>query len=119
MPASGKNSWMPVMAGILLLVAGIVALLRGLARMLLAGFIERPVMMGLGLEIAGGFQVVMAVIIIIGAIFALRRKVWWLALVASVITVLQFLAVGIFSTIVGFLGIFALILVASSRQEFT
>jgi hypothetical protein len=117
MPASSKSSWMPVLAGILLIVAGAVALLRGLARMFLAGFVERPVM-GLGMEIAGGFQVVMAVIIIIGAIFALQRKVWWLALTASVIAVLQFMAVGIFSTLIGFLGIFALILVAASRQEF-
>jgi len=114
MAKSSSKTWMPTVAGILLLIAGAIALLRGLGRMFIASFTERP-LLGLGLEIAGGLQVVLAIIIIIGGIFAVQRKVWWLALTASVIATLHLLAAGIFSTLVGLIGILAIILLAVSK----
>lgn len=110
MAKSSSKTWMPTVAGILLILDGALALLRGLGRMFVGGLLERP-LLGLGLEIAGGLQVVLAIIIIIGGIFAMQRKVWWLALIASILAIFTL-------PLSGLLGILAVIFIALSKKEF-
>jgi hypothetical protein len=110
MAETTKRGWMPTVAGILLFIDGVFALLRGLGRMFVGGLFE-TMPIGLGLEIAGGLQVVLAVIIVIGGIFALQRKVWWLALIASIFAIFTL-------PLSGLLGILAVIFIALSKKEF-
>jgi len=78
---------MPLTAGILDLVAGIPALIIGvlfLADAEVTGWLSGVV----GFGVLTGTTVVMAtifaVIAIVGGVFAIRRRTWWLALVGSI-----------------------------------
>lgn len=99
----------PKTAGILSIIAGVI------------GLISSPIMIAYGslamLEGWGGFYlfqagflfIIIGIIAIAGGIFALRRKIWGLALAGSICAIICFL----------FLGIPATIFVAQSKREFT
>ncbi len=85
------GTWMPLVAGILDLVAGIPALIfgiflatgLGIFGALIGGFAGVP---GVG-AILGAIAVpviIFAIIAIVGGVFAIRRRTWWLALVGSI-----------------------------------
>jgi lysylphosphatidylglycerol synthetase-like protein (DUF2156 family) len=101
-------------AGVLLIIAGIIALLRGMGRVFIGGALDRP-LLGLGLEIVGGFLVLIAIVIILGGIVCFLRKMWWLALIASILAAISVLFVHL---LIGLLGIMALIFIVISKKEF-
>jgi len=85
------GTWMPLVAGILDLVAGIPALIfgiflaagLGIFGALIGGFGGVP---GVG-AILGAIAVpviIFAIIAIVGGVFAIRRRTWWLALAGSI-----------------------------------
>ena len=110
-PAGGSQptpqTWMPVVAGILTIVAGVVDFFVGLivgARGHVAGFF------GIwGLGAFGVPHIVLGIIAVIGGIFALQRKVWLMALVGAICALMWPLSL---------LGILSIIFVCLSQKEF-
>jgi uncharacterized paraquat-inducible protein A len=89
------GTWMPLVAGILDLVAGVPALILGIALAVGLGMLGGLIgglggIPGLG-AIMGAIAVPMiifAIIAIVGGVFAIRRRIWWLALVGSIFALL-------------------------------
>ncbi len=109
MAESKAKTWMPVVAGILLLVVGGISLLQALARITFGGMMLRSFWTIIGIKIAALIKSFFALIVVVGGIFTLRRKVWWLALVGAIFATLNTML----------LGIPALILVVLSKNEFS
>lgn len=105
-PEAIPKTWMPVVAGILTIVAGgfnfFVGLIRGAIGH--AGFFS---IWGLGAF--GVPHIVLGVIAVIGGIFAVQRKVWLIALVGAICALMWPLTL---------LGILSIIFVSLSRKEF-
>ncbi len=100
------ETWKPTAAGILTIIAGVsIILLRGL--------------MGLGYDWPLGIaSIVLGLIAIVGGIFALRRRVWGLALAGAICAVYPFHPYGsLIWTLV--IGILAIVFVALSKNEFS
>jgi hypothetical protein len=103
--ASMKTTWKPIAAGVLDVICGCCTLVGGL---LFAYFVTAASTMGsAGWEVFV-FPTVAGIVAIVGGICAIRRKIWWLALVGSIAALLPFWV----------LGIASLILIALSRDEF-
>ena len=96
------------MAGILILVVGGLALLGALFRVVFGGMFLRSFWGFIGFKITAVIRTISAVIVVAGGISALKRRVWWLALVGAVLATLDTML----------LGIPALILIALSKNEF-
>jgi hypothetical protein len=105
-PQPAPQTWMPVTAGILTIVAGVVDFLVGLIRGAIghAGFFS---IWGLGAR--GVPLIVLGIIAVIGGTFALQRKVWLMALVGAICAL-------IWPTTL--LGILSIIFVSLSQKEF-
>jgi hypothetical protein len=98
---------MPVVAGVLTIVAGAVDFLVGLvvgARGHTEGFFG---IWGLGAR--GSPHIILGIIAIIGGIFALQRKVWLMALIGAICALMWPLSL---------FGILSIIFVALSQREF-
>ena len=118
MDTTVQRTWKPTVAGILDIIAGVFALMGGLILVLLGTVSVRflayfdvqafqlpPVvfLLATGLPL-----LVLGILALVGGIYALRRKIWGLALAGSIATVL-------FSQL---FGILAIIFVALSEDEF-
>ena len=112
---------MPMIGGILLVVAGIVSIANW--GYIMAVFATDPTAAGIlamipGLAtlvyICGGIFIVLSIITLLGGVMALRRKMWALALVGSILGLFTFGFYGI-SSILSLVG---LIILAISRKEF-
>ena len=79
-----KKTWMPVAAGVILLITGIFGLIRGLVKLISGTYLLRSYYGVLGVETAGVVLVIMGVMCLIGAIFALRRDLWDVAFAGAV-----------------------------------
>jgi hypothetical protein len=100
-------TWMPVVAGILTIIAGVADFFVGLivgARGHVAGFFG---VWGLGAF--GVPHIVLGIIAVIGGIFAVQRKVWLMALVGAICALMWPLTL---------LGILSIIFVCLSQKEF-
>ena len=114
--AKAGGTWMPLVAGILDLVAGVFALLIGIA--LAAGLGMLGALIG-GLGGISGVgaimgtiavpMIVFAIIAIVGGVFAIRRRIWGLALAGSICA--------LFSP-AWILGIAAIVLTALGKKHF-
>jgi hypothetical protein len=107
-----RNTQMPVIAGVLILVsAGFRAL--GLLAALVFGLFVLIWPSGGGLIALGAVIVIVCaallVLAVVGGIDALRRRNWGLALAAAIIVTLPF----------SLLGVAAIVLLALSKEEFT
>ena len=124
---AGKSDWMPLAAGILDLVIGIPALLVGIVlsfvgTMLPQWIAEAPELAedleGIPMEFFTGMGVVMsilAVLAIVGGIFAIRKGRWGLVLGGSICAIFA----GIPLYLAGlFLGIPAVVFTALGREHF-
>jgi hypothetical protein len=109
---ASKETWMPTTAGILDIIAGSCGLLASLVFISLGGvarFIPDvptflfPIFTALSIPIAA-----IGILAIIGGIYALRRKVWGLALAGSI--------AAFFPSWI--LGLTAIVLTALSKNEF-
>ncbi|MBA7715374.1 hypothetical protein ES703_124415 [subsurface metagenome] len=91
----GTPTWKPTVAGVLDIVGGVIGILIG--GVVLADDI------GIGIPMC-----VVAIFAIIGGIFAIRRRIWGLALAGSICALLT----------TGILGTLAIIFVAMGKGEF-
>ena len=107
------KTWKPVVAGILMIIAGITAIV---AEIIYAASGDLGVFAGIPLvessaSLGGGLYATGA-IAIVGGIFAILRKVYWITIVGDIcsmfFTIWQVLVMGIIS----------IILIAVSRREF-
>jgi hypothetical protein len=109
-----NKTWMPMTAGILDIICGCWALLIAFA-FIFVGSVARfiPDVPAYLFPIFTAFSVpfgVIGILAIVGGIFALRRKVWGLALAGSIAS--------LFSLHLFFLGIAAIVFTALSKKEF-
>jgi hypothetical protein len=107
-----KKTWMPMTAGILDIVAGSFGLIASLIFVFMGGVMRfvpdvprflGPIFMGL----AGPFAIV-AILAIVGGIYALKRKIWGLALAGSIAAFFGSWP----------LGVAAIVFTALSKNEF-
>ena len=108
MPAGAKRTAMPIAAGILSIIAGFLGFFLGifLATIMEATWWEEGAF-GFGLFF-GVPIIIFGIIAIVGGVYALRRRIWGLALAGSICAFLG----------AWFLGIPAIILIALSKKEF-
>ena len=119
-PPAKPQTMMPMIGGILLMVAGLTAIgfwayVAFVAATLVEGFV--PIGGGLLtgiIAVCGAIMIILGIIALLGGLMALRRKMWALALVGSIL--------GLFT--IGFYGIssllsfVALIILVIARKEF-
>jgi len=116
------GTWMPLTAGILDLVAGIPALIIGIVLAASLGMLGALIgglggVPGVG-AIMGAIAVpliIFAIIAIVGGVFAIRKRTWWLALVGSIFAFLAGLPL-ILPAI--FLGIPAIVFTIMGKKHF-
>ena len=100
-----EKTWKPTVAGILAIIAGVSLLIMGLV-ILGVGIIPFWFMGWFG-AVSAPF-IILGIIAIVGGIYALKRRIWWLALVGSICA----LPAGFI------LGILAIIFVIMGKGEF-
>jgi hypothetical protein len=107
-----NKTWKPVTAGILDIIAGAAGLILGFGFMIgvaLVGFVTQlPMWLNTLIPLVSIPLIILGLIDIAGGICALVRKVWGLALVGSITTLIT-------SPVI---GIIALVLTAISKKEF-
>jgi hypothetical protein len=99
-----QKTWKPIVGGILSIVSGTVFIVAGIL-ILSAEWGEIP---PIALAFALPTLLIGSMTPIVGGIFALKRKLWTLAIVGSICTALGFI----------FTGVPALVLIATSKNEF-
>jgi uncharacterized membrane protein HdeD (DUF308 family) len=102
------NNWKSTAAGILSIIAGLLAILLALMmfrRHEVIGLLSR----GGRWRVVGMFALLMGIMSIIGGIFALMRKAWGAALAGAITALYPW----------GVFGILAIIFVAMGKQEFS
>jgi len=107
-----KETWMPTTAGILDIIAGSCGLIAALIFIFLGGVMRfvpdvPPYLWPIFTALAVPFAIV-GVLAIVGGIYALRRKIWGLALAGSI--------AAFFPSWI--LGLTAIVLTALSKNEF-
>jgi len=105
---TASQTWMPVVAGILAIIAGVVDFFVGL----IVGAIGHAVgfISGIwGLGVLGLPHIILGIIAVIGGVFALQRKAWVIALVGAICALIWPLTL---------LGILSIVFVCLSRKEF-
>ncbi len=122
-PPPIKKTNLPVAAGILVLLAGLLAIGNGVFYLLFPSSSLGSISLPPGvtqqdveniLQVCGSIEVIFGLVAIMGGVFAVQRKHFGLAIVGAV---LGMLSLGFtFGGIFGFIG---LILVAVSRKEFS
>ena len=111
---ANNKTWMPMVAGILDIVAGCWALLLALVFIFIGSMTQfipdvPPFLFPILTAVSVPFSVI-GILAIVGGIYALRRKVWGLALAGSIAS--------LFSLHLFFLGIAAIVFTALSKNEF-
>lgn len=77
-----EKTWKPTVAGILTIIAGVIVIIPGIAGALFLDFTSVGYSNVIG--VAGLIIILVGIIIIVGGIYALRRRIWRLALVGSI-----------------------------------
>lgn len=107
------GGWMPLAAGVLDIIAGAIGVAFGIVVLVLGGMIGGMVAMyaipGVGQILAGAAAIplVLGIVAIVGGVYALKRRIWGLALAGSIC-----------SLIVWFLGIPAIVFTALGKKHF-
>jgi hypothetical protein len=103
-----ERTWKPTAAGVLSIIGGGINAIWGIAFALLGGFAGG--LFGMGwLGAIGTPAIILGIIAIVGGVFALRRRIWGLALVGSICALIG---------PAGLLGILAIIFVIMGKREF-
>ena len=106
-----EKTWKPVTAGILNIIAGVIGAIGGLVVGVIggtaAGLADLPGMGGIFAAIAIP-SIILGVVAIVGGVYALKRKLWGLALAGSICSLIC----------VWFLGIPAIIFIIMGKKEF-
>ena len=107
----GKKTWKPTTAGILSIIAGAMQTIGGIIVTVVGGTIARLPAVPIMPRIFGIIAIpiiVIGIVAVVGGIYALRRKVWGLALAGCICSLFG----------PWFLGIPAIIFVAMGKGEF-
>jgi hypothetical protein len=105
-----EETWRPTAAGILTIIAGVALLIIGLVIVGFGALIPFGFMLWFGglLGMVGAPFIILGIIAIVGGIYALKRRIWGLALVGSICALPA-----------GFLlGLLAIIFVSLGKGEF-
>jgi len=118
-PPAKPHTMMPMIAGLLLIVSAIIAIafwayVAFVASALVGILPVGGEMFQTIIVVCGAIFIVLGIIELLGGIMALRRKMWALALVGSILGLFTFGFYGISSI----LSLVALIILAISRKEF-
>jgi len=116
-PPAKPQTMMPMIAGILLILSAIIAIaFWAYVAFVAAAFASFLPMGGLTtiIAICGGIFIILGIIELLGGVMALRRKMWALALVGSI---LGLFTVGFYG-LSSILSLVGLIILAISRKEF-
>lgn len=109
-----EKTWKPTTAGVLGIIAGafavIVGILLAAIGIFAGGFLGAIGSPGLGGLVADGvaMRLILGIVAIVGSIYALKRRVWGLALAGSICSLFC----------VWFLGIPAIIFIVMAKGEF-
>ena len=103
------ETWMPTTAGILSIIAGVIDVFIGIGALCSAQFIHR-FMFHWGLVGVGIAALILGIVAIVGGIFALKRRMWSLALTGAIFS--------LFPPHIALLGILTIIFVSLSKKEF-
>ncbi len=111
--ASPPRTWKPTTAGVLIIIAGIVNVIIGIAvAATLSAFSGFAMGVPAGLGAAIGVPlIIIGIISLIGGIFAIQRRVWGLGLAGAILALFP-------PPISLILGILAIIFLAMSKKEF-
>ena len=104
-----ERTWKPTTAGILSIVAGAIGLIVGIV-VASVGEMVGALTGFLGLGAVGAPLIVFGIVAIVGGIFALRRRIWGLALAGAICALVP--------PPIAVLGILAIIFIALSKREF-
>ena len=100
------KTWKPTVAGLLCIISGIIGVIPGIAFAVFIAFT------GVGwLILIGAPLSILGTIAIVGGIYALRRRIWGLALAGSICALVSFV------TTLGILGIIVLIAGLSDQPD--
>ncbi len=105
-----ERTWRPTTAGILSIVAGALNLIVGIIVVSIGASVVAPLCRLWGFTAVGVPIIVLGIISIVGGIFALRRRVWGMALAGAICA--------LFPPPIAVLGILAIVFVALSQEEF-
>jgi hypothetical protein len=108
-----EKTWKPTVAGILAIIAGSLQVIIGIAVATVSGIGGALIGIGWltgwwGAAISAPF-IILGIIAIVGGIYALKRRIWWLALVGSICALIGPWFI---------LGILAIIFVSLGKGEF-
>lgn len=114
-----EKSWMPTTGGILNIICGaadilggIVLIIMGAVSGLITQFASADIpawVLIIIFSVVGVFMVILGLIALIGGVYALRRKIWGMALAGSIISFF----------IIWPLGIASIVFIALSKKEFS
>jgi len=97
-----EKTWKPTTAGILSIIAGALQVIMGIV---IAGVCSIGWFFGIGwLSAIGAPLVILGIIAIVGGIYALKRKIWGLALAGSICALFGFTILGILAIIFVIMG---------------
>ncbi len=118
-PPAKPQTMMPMIGGILLIVAALIGIAFWAYLMAIGSALASFMPVGGGLVqtiivICGGIEIVFGIIMLLGGVMAIRRRMWALALVGSILGLFTFGFYGL-SSILSFV---ALIILAISHKEF-
>jgi hypothetical protein len=111
-----KKTWKPTTSGILSIIAGFVGVIAGIVVAVLGEIIPMLHPMpeiGVALNLIATIMILLGIVAIVGGIYAIRRKIWWLALAGSICAVICAWPLGTW-----ILGIPAIIFAAMGKSEF-
>ena len=98
-----EKTWKPTTAGILCIITGALQLIFGLAMATVGGI--GGALIGMGwLSAIGAPLIVLGIVAIVGGIYAVRRKIWGLAIAGSICALIGPWMLGIPSIIFVILG---------------
>ena len=103
-----ERTWKPTTAGILSIIGGVIAVIFGIAVAALGAFAGGFLGMG-WMSAIGAPSIVLGAVAIIGGLYALKRRIWGLALAGAICALFGPWVI---------LGILAIIFVVMGKNEF-
>jgi hypothetical protein len=101
------KTWKPIAAGITGIIAGLIGIGGGALVSLMGDFVSESGGI-FGFEPFGVPTIILGIVAVIGGIFALRRRVWWLAVVGAIFAI----------PCMPVLGTLSMIFISLADQEF-
>jgi len=118
-PPAKPHTMMPMIGGILLIVAALIGISFWAYLMAVGSALASFMPVGGGLVqtiilVCGGIEIVFGILMLLGGVMAIRRKMWALALVGAILGLFTFGWYGLSSI----LSLVAIIILAIAKKEF-